>query len=79
MEGKIGKSKEYFQLMEELYSILLPFAVFDNVVGGVRRRIDVARAVTEDVRGIMAEEARRARLVSSIQKLSTSLKKSDGI
>lgn len=73
MEGETAKARKYFAEMEGLYSVLAPFAVFDHVVNGIRRKIDVARILTEDVRGIMAEEARRGNLVSSMQKLTSSL------
>jgi len=78
MEGEIAKARKYFEEMEQLYSILSPFAVFDHVVNGMRRKIDVARMLTEDVRGIMAEESRRGNLVASMQKLNSSLSKAHG-
>ena len=61
-------------MMEELYAVLSPFAVFDNVVNGVRRKIDVARMITEDTRGILAEETRRQVLLSSIERLEKKVK-----
>ncbi len=75
MRSEIGKAKGYFELMENLYSVLSPFAVFDNVVNGLRRKIDVARMLTEDVRGVMAEESRRSKLAASIKDLQTSLER----
>jgi translin len=68
-EGRTKRTREYFATIEELYADLSPFAVFDNVVSGVRRKIDVARMITEDTRGILAEETRREALLSSIQSL----------
>jgi len=73
MASEIEKAKKYFALMQDLYSALSPFAVFDNVVGGVRRKVDVARMLADDVRGVMAEEARRSRLLASMQSLGASL------
>ncbi len=73
MHAEIDKARGYFETMEGLYTILAPFAAFDNVVSGVRRKIDVARMLTEDVRGIMAEEARREALVRSMSELSDSV------
>jgi translin len=66
MRSETEKAREYFDVMEGLYSVLSPFAVYDHVASGVRRKIDVARMLTEDVRGVMAEEARRSKLVSSM-------------
>lgn len=73
MRSEIEKARRYFELMEGLYSVLSPFAVFDNVVNGLRRKIDVGRILTEDVRGIMAEEARRSNLAASMDDLQSSL------
>jgi len=73
MRSEIERARKYFELMEGLYSVLSPFAVFDNVVNGLRRKIDVARILTEDVRGIMAEEARRSNLIVSMNDLQSSL------
>jgi translin len=73
MRSEIAKARRYFELMESLYSVLSPFAIFDNVVNGLRRKIDVARILTEDVRGIMAEEARRSNLAASMNDLQSSL------
>jgi translin len=75
MRSEIAKARRYFELMEGLYSVLSPFAVFDNVVNGLRRKIDVARILTEDVRGIMAEEARRSNLAASMNDLQSSLER----
>ncbi len=73
MRSEIEKARRYFELMEGLYSALAPFAAFDHVAGGVRRKIDVARMLTEDVRGVMAQEARRTEMVSSMRELEESL------
>lgn len=73
MDSEIEKARKYFTTMEALYSSLSPFAAFDHVANGVRRKIDVARMLTEDARGVMAEEARRTRLVSSMRDLQSSL------
>lgn len=68
-QGKTRKASEYFAMIEKLYAVLSPFAVFDNVVNGVRRKIDVARMITEDTRGIVAEETRREVLMDSLDRL----------
>ncbi len=73
-EGRTKNTREYFAMIEQLYSLLSPFAVFDNVVNGVRRKIDVARMITEDTRAILAEETRRQVLLSSIERLEKKVK-----
>jgi translin len=75
MKSEIEDARRYFELMESLYSALSPFAAFDHVANGVRRKIDVARMLTEDVRGVMAEEARRSMMVESIRDLQASLER----
>ena len=77
MRSEIEKATGYFQLMESLYSALSPFAAFDHVANGVRRKIDVARMLTEDVRGVMAQEASRSSMVDSMKNLQASLEHKD--
>jgi translin len=72
--GKSKDTADYFKMMERLYALLSPFAVFDIVVNGVRRKIDVARMITEDTRGILAEETRRQVLLDSIERLERKVK-----
>jgi translin len=74
-DGKVKNAAEYFELMERFYSMLSPFAVFDNIVNGVRRKIDVGRMITEDTRGIVAEETRRRTLLSAIERLQKGVKR----
>lgn len=76
IRSEMEKARSYFELMEGLYSALSPFAAFDHVANGVRRKIDVARMLTEDVRGVMAQEARRTEMVSSMKELEDSLARS---
>lgn len=73
MKSEMEKATGYFELMESLYSVLSPFAAYDHVASGVRRKIDVARMLTEDVRGTMAQEVRRSKMVSSMRELQASL------
>lgn len=75
MRSETEKARGYFRLMEELYSTLAPFAAYDHVASGVRRKIDVARMLTEDVRGVMAQEASRTEMVTSMRQLEDSLKR----
>ena len=61
--------------MEELYSLCSPLAVYDHVVNGARRKIDVARMLVEDTRGLLAEEMGREAVSTSMARLE---KKLDG-
>ncbi len=75
MRSEIERAGRYFELMEALYSALSPFAAFDHVANGVRRKIDVARMLTEDARGAMAQEARRSKMLTSMRDLQASLER----
>jgi translin len=73
MVGKLEKAKKYFTTMQEIYSICSPLAVYDHVVNGARRKIDVARMLVEDTRGLMTEEARRESVSDSMARLEMKL------
>lgn len=73
MRRRLPKANSYFAAMEEIYSTCSPLAVYDHVVGGARRKIDVARMLVEDTRGVLAEEVRRGQMVSSMRALSRKL------
>ncbi|MDG6924739.1 MAG: RNA-binding protein [Nitrososphaerota archaeon] len=66
-------AKKYFQVMEDLYAACSPLAVYDHVVNGVRRKIDVARMLVEDTRGLLAEEIGRNSVSSSMARLEKKL------
>jgi translin len=73
MAGKVSKAKGYFAVMEDLYSACSPMAVYDHVVNGTRRKIDVARMLVEDTRGLLAEEIRRESMSASLARLQKRL------
>ncbi|MBI3859989.1 MAG: RNA-binding protein [Thaumarchaeota archaeon] len=73
MHGDVAKAERLFSLMQELYSLCSPLAVYDHVVNGARRKIDVARMLVEDTRGLMTEEMRRESVISSMGKLQKKL------
>jgi translin len=73
MHGKGAKARRYFEVMEGIYSACTPLAVFDHVANGARRKIDVARMLVEDTRGLMTEEARRQTMSASMARLEKRL------
>jgi translin len=73
MRNDVAAADKYFRSMELLYSACSPLAVFDHVANGTRRKIDVARMLVEDTRGLMTEEARRESLSSSMRRLEEKL------
>ncbi|HKT22246.1 MAG TPA: hypothetical protein VJR06_06555 [Nitrososphaerales archaeon] len=75
LQRRLAKAKGYFQVMEELYALCSPLAVYDHVVNGARRKIDVARMLVEDTRGLLAEEIGRDSVSSSMARLEKKLKR----
>ncbi len=68
---RVGKSKEasrIFEIMENLYLYLYPFAMYDKIVKEARKKLDVNRKLIEDARSAVTEEVRRAHLIDSINK-----------
>jgi translin len=73
MHKKLARAKRYFEIMEDLYSMCSPLAVYDHVVNGARRKIDVARMLVEDTRGLLTEETRRESVSASMARLEKKL------
>ena len=72
-EGKSAEAVRSFSLMQELYSLIYPLSVYDNLIPGLRRKIDVSRILIEDVRSVITEEARRDTMIKSIDDLQGKL------
>ncbi len=68
-EGNSMEAFKLFEVMEYLYSSLLQFAMYDNILHGVRKKVDVARILVEDVRAMLTEEARRQAIIESIDSI----------
>lgn len=66
--GKIDEATRIFEIMENLYLELYPFAMYDKVVKEARRKIDVNRILVEDARGAITEEKRRSELIKTLNK-----------
>ena len=73
LQRKLVRAKKYFGVMEELYSLCSPLAVYDHIVNGARRKIDVARMLVEDTRGLLAEELGRESVSASMARLEKKL------
>ena len=69
---RVGDSKEaarIFEIMENLFLYLYPFATYDKIVKEARRKLDVNRVLVEDVRAALTEEIRREDLINAIKKI----------
>ena len=71
--GRGEDAAKLFTLMQDIYSSIYPFAVYDHLVSGLRRKLDVAKMLIEDVRAIVTEEARRDKLIRAIDSLEEKL------
>ncbi|MFL6525277.1 MAG: RNA-binding protein [Nitrososphaera sp.] len=66
---RLGRGKDaekLFATMEEIYNAIYPFAAYDNIVSGLRRKLDVARMLIEDIRATVTEESRRNALIEAV-------------
>ncbi len=66
--GKGNDAKKIFEIMENLYLFLYPFAVYDKIINETRRKLDVNRILIEDARAAVTEEIRRSALIDAINK-----------
>jgi translin len=64
--GKGKDAEKLFATMEEIYNAIYPFAVYDNIVSGLRKKLDVARMLIEDIRATVTEESRRKALMEAV-------------
>lgn len=67
-KGDISKASYYFELMEEIYTRLSPFAIYDHIIQGVRRKLDVSRILVENTRSAVTEEIRREEFLKGMSK-----------
>ncbi|QQG49408.1 MAG: RNA-binding protein [archaeon] len=73
MKSDLPRARKYFAVMEDLYSSCSPLAVYDHVANGARRKIDVARMLVEDTRGLLTEETRRDSVNEAMARLEKKL------
>ena len=52
-------SLSLFVIVQSFYDQIYPFSFYDNIVPGVRKKLDVGKRIIEDVRITMTEEQRR--------------------
>ena len=72
--GKSQEAANLFEIMEKLFVLLSPFTAYDNITGGIRRKLDIARKLIEDVRGLITEEIRREDYIKMIESFSRKIK-----
>lgn len=72
--GNEKDAEKLFATMEEIYNAIYPFAVYDNIVSGLRKKLDVARMLIEDIRAVVTEESRRRAIIGAIDSLEKKVK-----
>jgi translin len=65
-KDQLKEANRIFNVMENLYLILYPFAMFDKIVKEARRKLDVNRSLVEESRAIITEEIRRNHFVKAL-------------
>jgi translin len=76
--GKGDEAAKLFSLMQDIYSSVYPFAVYDHLISGMRRKLDIAKMLIEDVRAVVTEETRRDILIKAIDSLERKLESAKG-
>jgi translin len=71
--GREADAEKLFSVMEEIYGALYPFAVYDNIVSGLRKKLDVARMLIEDIRAVVTEENRRKAMIEAVEGIEKKL------
>lgn len=66
-----------FELMDKIYGIIYPLAVYDNLMPGLRRKLDVSRILIENVRAILTEENRRTIMIEKMHEFEKKIKTSE--
>jgi translin len=66
--GKADDARKFFEIMENLYLFLYPFAIYDKIINETRRKLDINRILIEDARAAVTEEIRRSALIDAINK-----------
>lgn len=71
--NRYDQAKYLFTVMQEIYSEIYPFSIYDNIVSGIRKKLDVCKILIENTRELITEEARRSIVIESLKKLDSSL------
>ena len=67
--GKYNEAENLFVQMQEIYNALYQFAVYDNFVSGIRKKLDICRILIENTRELMTEESRRTLLIGYLENI----------
>lgn len=71
----IEKARSLFRVMEAIYTRIMPMTIYDNLVQGLRHKVDIARNLVEDTRSLLTEEIGRRELMKKLSDLERQWKK----
>ena len=71
--GKYEQAELLFGVMQEIYSNIYPFSIYDNIVNGIRKKLDICKILIENTRELITEESRRSILIESLKNLDNKL------
>ena len=71
--GRYEQAESLFRVMQEIYSDIYPFSIYDNIVSGIRKKLDICKILIENTRELITEESRRSILIESLKKLDSNL------
>ena len=76
LEGTVDINT-FFELMDKIYGIIYPLAVYDNLMPGLRKKLDVSRILIENVRAILTEENRRTIMIEKMHEFEKKIMTSE--
>ncbi|MEJ7640771.1 MAG: RNA-binding protein [Candidatus Nitrosocosmicus sp.] len=65
-----GYSLSLFEIMQSIYNLVYPFSIYDNLIPGIRKKLDVSKRMMEDVRITMTEEYQRTMFLNEFKSVS---------
>jgi len=72
-KGESERIEDFFNIMNDIYASIYPLAGYDNLVPGLRKKLDVSRHLIEDVRATITDEARRKDVLKRMELFEESL------
>jgi len=65
-KDRLKEANRIFNVMENLYLVLYPLAMYDKIVKEARRKLDVNRILVEETRAVITEEIRRNHFIKAL-------------
>jgi translin len=61
-----------FEIMQSIYNMIYPFSSYDNLMPGIRKKLDISKRIIDDVRITITEEYRRVSFLDEFKNISRS-------